>query len=99
MSQQTKTIGQKIKGFFKKLWNLIRGIREASPMRYSIYRRAMSGGYRNIRPESQAEPVAVFRPVERTEDNSIFLENGYSEEWVRNSTPDEKRIARYCIGI
>ena len=99
MSQQTKTIGQKIKDFFKKLWNLVKGIREASPMRYSIYRRVVSGGYRNIRPESQAETVVVFRPVERTEDNSIFLENGYSEEWVRNSTPDEKRIARYCIGI
>ena len=99
MSQQTKTIGQKIKDLFKKLWNLIKGIREASPMRYSIYRRVISGGYRNIRPESQAETVAVFRLVERTEDNSIFLENGYSEEWVRNSTPDEKRVARYCIGI
>lgn len=99
MNQQTKTVGQKIKDFFKKLWNLIRGIREASPMRYSIYRRIVSGSYRNIRPESQAEVVAAFRPVEKAEDNSIFLENGYSEEWVRNSTPDEKRIARYCIGI
>lgn len=99
MNQQTKTVGQKIKDFFKKLWNLIRGIREAGPMRYSIYRRIVSGSYRNIRPEPQAEVVAAFRPVEKAEDNSIFLENGYSEEWVRNSTPDEKRIARYCIGI
>ena len=99
MDQQIKTVGQKIKDFFKKLWNLIRGIREASPMRYSIYRRIVSGSYRNIRPEPQAEVVTAFRPVEKAEDNSIFLENGYSEEWVRNSTPDEKRIARYCIGI
>lgn len=99
MDQQTRTVGQKIKDFFRRLWDLIRGIREASPMRYSIYRRIVSGSYRNIRPEPQAEVVAAFRPIEKAEDNSIFLENGYSEEWVRDSTPDEKRIARYCIGM
>lgn len=99
MSQQTKTVGQKIKDLFRKLLDLIIGIREAEPFRYAVYKRITSGKYRNIRSESQSETVAVFRPVERIEDNSIFLENGYSEEWVRNSTPDEKRIARYCIGI
>ena len=99
MNQQTKTIGQKIRNFFKKLWNLVKGIREASTMRYSIYRRIEAGRYRSIRPKPQAENIAVFKPKEVYEDNSIFLENGYSEEWVRNSTPDEKRIARYCIGM
>ena len=99
VDQQTKTIGQKIRDFFTRLWNLVKGIREASTMRYSIYRRIISGRYRSIRLESQAENIAVFKPKEAQEDNSIFLENGYSEEWVRNSTPDEKRIARYCIGM
>ena len=212
IDQQTKTVGQKIKDFFRKLLNLIRGIREAGPFRYTIYKRIASGRYRNIKPEPQAEIVARFRaatyrkplknprleskirtriqqqragdltiqgkeirmveedgkiyglypsggevaknglypfitdstfedvevfeplkdseanvlnralsvfslrdiveyslptdkgkPIirmeEAKEDNSIFLENGYSEEWVRNSTPDEKRIARYCIGM
>ena len=212
MNQQTRTVGQRIKNLFKKLLDLIRGIREAEPFRYAIYKRIDSGRYRNIRPEPQAEIVARFKaatyrkplknikleskirtriqqqrageltiqgkeirmveedgkiyglypsggevakdglypfitdstfedieifaplrdnevnalnralsvfslrdiveyslptdrgkPVirmrEAKEDNSIFLENGYSEEWVRNSTPDEKRIARYCIGM
>lgn len=212
MDQQTKTIGQKIKDLFRKLLNLIRGIREAEPFRYAIYKRITSGKYRSIRPEPQAENVVrfkaatyrkplknakleskirtriqqqrageltiqgkeirmveedgkiyglypsggevakdglypfitdstfedieIFEPLknseanvlsralsvfslrdiveyslptdrgkpvirlrEAKEDNSIFLENGYSEEWVRNSTPDEKRIARYCIGM
>lgn len=110
IDQQTKTVGQKIKEFFRKLLDLIRGIREAEPFRYAIYKRITSGRYRNIRPELQTEVIAVnigtfdsnnpdirFREVQ--EDNSVFLENGYSEEWVRNSTPDEKRIARYCIGM
>ena len=212
MDQQTKTVGQKIKDLFRKLLDLIRGIREAEPFRYAVYKRITSGKYRNIRPEPQAETVArfkaatyrkplknikleskirtriqqqrageltiqgkeirmieedgkiyglypsggevakdglypfitdftfedieIFKPLknseanvlnralsvfslrdiveyslptdkgkpvirlrEAEEDSSIFLENGYSEEWVRNSTPDEKRIARYCIGI
>ena len=212
MNQQTRTVGQRIKNLFKKLLDLIRGIKEAEPFRYAIYKRIDSGRYRDIRPKPQAETVARFKaatyrkplknikleskirtriqqqrageltiqgkeirmveedgkiyglypsggevakdglypfitdstfedieifaplrdnevnvlnralsvfslrdiveyslptdrgkPVirmrEAKEDNSIFLENGYSEEWVRNSTPDEKRIARYCIGM
>ena len=66
MNQQTKTIGQKIKDLFRKLWNLIRGIREVSPMRYSIYRRIISGRYRNFRTTPQAEVVTVLRPEEYT---------------------------------
>lgn len=66
MNQQTKPVGQKIKDFFKRLWNLIRGIREASPMRYSIYKRIVSGRYRNLRATPQAEVVTVFRPEEYT---------------------------------
>ena len=41
INQKSKTIGQKIKEFFEKLWNLIRGIQEAEPMRYSIYKKIM----------------------------------------------------------
>lgn len=74
MNQQTKTVGQKIKDLFKKLLDLIRGIREAEPFRYTIYKRITSGRYRNIRPEPQAEIIAVFRPKEVQEDNSIFFD-------------------------
>ena len=33
------------------------------------------------------------------EDNKLFLENGYSENWIKNATEEEKEIAKYCIGI
>lgn len=33
------------------------------------------------------------------EDNELFLENGYSENWIKNATEEEKEIAKYCIGI
>lgn len=66
MNQQTKTVGQKIKDFFKRLWNLIRGIREASPMRYSIYKRIVSGRYKNLRITPQAEVVTILKPEEYT---------------------------------
>ena len=33
------------------------------------------------------------------EDNELFLENGYSENWIKNATEEEKEVAKYCIGI
>ena len=33
------------------------------------------------------------------EDNTLFLENGYSENWIKNATEEEKEVAKYCIGI
>lgn len=81
MSQQTKTVGQKIKDFFKKLWNLIKGIREASPIRYSIYRRIMSGRYRNLKTAPQAEVVTVLRPEEYTPEMMDILSTAkYNKE-------------------
>lgn len=88
MSQQTKTVGQKIKDFFKRLWNLIRGIREASPMRYSIYKRIVSGRYRNLRATPQAEVVTVFRPEEYTPEMMDILSTAKYDKEGRLLAPN-----------
>lgn len=88
MSQQTKTVGQKIKDFFKKLWNLIKGIREASPMRYSIYKRIVSGGYRNLRTTPQAEVVTVLRPEEYTPEMMDILSTAKYDKEGRLLAPN-----------
>ena len=66
INQKSKTIGQKIKEFFKKLWNLIRGIQEAEPMRYSIYKKIMSYKYKNIKVGTTEESSTKLRPEEYT---------------------------------
>ena len=66
INQKSKTIGQKIKEFFKKLWNLIRGIQEAEPMRYSIYKKIMSSKYKNIKVGTAEESSTRLRPEEYT---------------------------------
>lgn len=66
INQKSKTIGQKIKEFFKKLWNLIRGIQEAEPMRYSIYKKIMSSKYKNMRVGTAKEASVRLRPEEYT---------------------------------
>lgn len=66
INQKSKTVGQKIKEFFKKLWNLIRGIQEAEPMRYSIYKKIMSSKYKNIRVGTAKEDSIRLRPEEYT---------------------------------
>lgn len=66
INQKSKTIGQKIKEFFKKLWNLIRGVQEAEPMRYSIYKKIMSSKYKNIRVGTAKEASTRLRPEEYT---------------------------------
>lgn len=66
INQKSKTIGQKIKEFFKKLWNLIRGIQEAEPMRYSIYKKIMSSKYKNMKVGTTEESSTRLRPEEYT---------------------------------
>ena len=66
INQKSKTIGQKIKEFFKKLWNLIKGIQEAEPMRYSIYKKIMSSKYKNMRIGTTEESSTRLRPEEYT---------------------------------
>lgn len=66
INQKSKTVGQKIKEFFKKLWNLIRGVQEAEPMRYSIYKKIMSSKYKNMRVGSAKEASTRLRPEEYT---------------------------------
>ena len=66
INQKSKTIGQKIKEFFKKLWNLIKGVQEAEPMRYSIYKKIMSSKYKNIRVGTAKEDSTRLRPEEYT---------------------------------
>lgn len=66
INQKSKTIGQKIKEFFKKLWNLIRGVQEAEPMRYSIYKKIMSSKYKNIKVGTTEESSTRLRPEEYT---------------------------------
>lgn len=66
INQKSKTVGQKIKEFFKKLWNLIRGVQEAEPMRYSIYKKIMSSKYKNIRVGTTKEASVRLRPEEYT---------------------------------
>ena len=66
INQKSKTVGQKIKEFFKKLWNLIRGIQEAEPMRYSIYKKIMSSKYKNIKVGTTEESSTRLRPEEYT---------------------------------
>ena len=66
INQKSKTVGQKIKEFFKKLWNLIKGIQEAEPMRYSIYKKIMSSKYKNIRVGTAKEDSTRLRPEEYT---------------------------------
>lgn len=68
INQKSKTIGQKIKEFFKKLWNLIRGIQEAEPMRYSIYKKIMSSKYKNIKVGTTEESSTRLRPEEYTQE-------------------------------
>ena len=66
INQKSKTIGQKIKEFFKKLWNLIKGIQEAEPMRYSIYKKIMSSKYKNMRIGTIEESSTKLRSEEYT---------------------------------
>ena len=66
INQKSKTVGQKIKEFFKKLWNLIKGIQEAEPMRYSIYKKIMSSKYKNIKVGTTEESSTRLRPEEYT---------------------------------
>ena len=66
INQKSKTVGQKIKEFFKKLWNLIKGIQEAEPMRYSIYKKIMSSKYKNMRIGTTEESSTRLRPEEYT---------------------------------
>ena len=66
INQKSKTVGQKIKEFFKKLWNLIRGIQEAEPMRYSIYKKIMSSKYKNMRVGTIKESSTRLRSEEYT---------------------------------
>lgn len=66
INQKSKTVGQKIKEFFKKLWNLIRGIQEAEPMRYSIYKKIMSSKYKNMRVGTARESSIRLKPEEYT---------------------------------
>ena len=66
INQKSKTVGQKIKEFFKKLWNLIRGVQEAEPMRYSIYKKIMSSKYKNMRVGTTEESSTRLRPEEYT---------------------------------
>lgn len=66
INQKSKTVGQKIKEFFKKLWNLIRGVQEAEPMRYSIYKKIMSSKYKNMRVGTAKEASVRLRPEEYT---------------------------------
>lgn len=66
INQKSKTIGQKIKEFFKKLWNLIRGVQEAEPMRYSIYKKIMSSKYKNMKVGTTEESSTRLRPEEYT---------------------------------
>ena len=66
INQKSKTVGQKIKEFFKKLWNLIRGVQEAEPMRYSIYKKIMSSKYKNMKVETTEESSYRLRPEEYT---------------------------------
>lgn len=88
MSQQTKTIGQKIKDLFRKLWNLVKGIREASPMRYSIYKRIVSGRYRNLRTTPQTEVVTVLRPEEYTPEMMAILSTAKYDKEGRLLAPN-----------
>lgn len=66
INQKSKTVGQKIKEFFKKLWNLIRGVQEAEPMRYSIYKKIISSKYKNMRVGSAKEASVRLRSEEYT---------------------------------
>lgn len=66
INQKSKTVGQKIKEFFKKLWNLIRGVQEAEPMRYSIYKKIMSSKYKNMRIGTIEESSTRLRAEEYT---------------------------------
>ena len=51
----------------------------------------------NIGTYSKENNDIRLRKVEK--DNTLFLENGYSENWIRNATEEEKEVAKYCIGI
>lgn len=93
INNKTKSIGQKIKRFFRKLWNMIRGVQEASTMKYSIFNNIASGKYKNLSNN-------ISRYTRNTnKDNSIFEENGYPKEWIENASAEEKRVARICIGM
>lgn len=108
INQKSKTIGQKIKEFFKKLWNLIKGIQEAEPMRYSIYKKIMSSKYKNMRIGTIEESSTRLRPEEYTpemldilstakydKDGNILAPNGKpsnlnERQWIHVRTKDFK---------
>ena len=46
----------------------------------------------NIGTYSKENDDIRLRKIE--EDNKLFLENGYSENWIKNATEEEKEIAK-----
>lgn len=90
INQKSKTVGQKIKEFFKKLWNLIRGIQEAEPMRYSIYKKIMSSKYKNMRVGTAKEASTRLRPEEYTPEMLDILSTAKYDKDGNILAPNDK---------
>lgn len=90
INQKSKTVGQKIKEFFKKLWNLIRGAQEAAPMRYSIYKKIMSSKYKNMRVGSAKKASTRLRPEEYTPEMLDILSTAKYDKNGNILAPNDK---------
>ena len=90
INQKSKTVGQKIKEFFKKLWNLIRGVQEAEPMRYSIYKKIMSSKYKNMRVGTAKEASVRLRPEEYTPEMLDILSTAKYDKDGNILAPNDK---------
>lgn len=90
INQKSKTVGQKIKEFFKKLWNLIRGVQEAEPMRYSIYKKIMTSKYKNMRVGSAKEASTRLRPEEYTPEMLDILSTAKYDKDGNILAPNDK---------
>lgn len=90
INQKSKTVGQKIKEFFKKLWNLIRGVQEAEPMRYSIYKKIMSSKYKNMRVGTAKEASTRLRPEEYTPEMLDILSTAKYDKNGNILAPNDK---------
>lgn len=90
INQKSKTVGQKIKEFFKKLWNLIRGVQEAEPMIYSIYKKIMSSKYKNMRVGTARESSIRLKPEEYTPEMLDILSTAKYDKDGNILAPNDK---------
>lgn len=105
INQNTKSTGGKIKELFRKLLDLIRGIFKVTPYRYSVYKNIVQGEYSDINLSGTELEIRLREARDLINDTKKFLNNynfndlinsGYSEEFIKNATPEMIEAAIQC---